>query len=298
MQLNMVTPMDIGLERQDGVDDSDMFDLGEIEGGKVRQGVKGGLNAFATERAVGFDDDEDSEDEVMGRRGSGRKGAGALLDRVVEGDDEDLDSDEDEDERKTRRLEASLDLAYEQYHQQKMERDARHKVKEERRKRDAAEGGEWTGINDKADSDEDETDLDADPAPMPSSDEDDSDDDEERDDETLETTQKPLSNRARKAALEAERKANAKQGKLLTNLKVEKAVDDPRRINEKSRSAKMWFDQPVFKGLAGLNDLINGEVDEEEEERGDDESDSEEEWAGVESAAEEDAELELSVSGM
>ena len=33
MQLNMITPMDIGLERQDGVDDSDMFDLGEVEGG-------------------------------------------------------------------------------------------------------------------------------------------------------------------------------------------------------------------------------------------------------------------------
>ena len=142
MQLNMVTPMDVGLERQDGIDDSDMFDLGEVEGGVERRGVRGGLGS----------------DAELDGGSSGDEGSSA------EDDDEESDADEDEDEkeRRTRRLENNLDQLYDQYQQHKSERDAKHKAKEERRKRDAAEGGEWAGIKAPESDSEDE---DLDPAP-------------------------------------------------------------------------------------------------------------------------------------
>lgn len=291
MQLNMVTPMDIGLERQDGVDDSDMFDLGEAEreaGGSTRKsGTTGGFvtKGIADADEMLSDDEEDEErDEAA----------------IEEEDEELLDSD-DEAERKTRLLEASLDAAYDQYHAHKLERDAKHRVKEERRKREAAEGGEWHGIQEKVES-SDEEDLDADPAPLPSSDEEDSDDEVDmpgdEDEDGAGSAPKP-SKRALKAAAELERKQQQKSKKLLTDLKVAKEHgDETKRLNEKTRAAKIWFDQPVFKGLKGMEGLMSGVIEDDEQPNGeasDDDGDEEDVWAGVESGAEDDAALELSV---
>ncbi|KAK4699112.1 AdoMet-dependent rRNA methyltransferase SPB1, partial [Phenoliferia sp. Uapishka_3] len=274
MQLNMVTPMDVGLERQDGIDDSDMFDLGEVEGGVERRGIPGGLGS-----------DIDEGDDESGESGDDE-----------EEEESDGDEDEDEKEKRTKRLENNLDALYDQYQQHKSERDAKHKAKEERRKRDAAEGGEWHGI--KQDS-ESESEGDQDPAPMPSDDDDSSDedelttskklakaatgmdvddgegmdvdDDEDEDDEEKAPTP-ALSKRAIKAAALAESKKRARDGKLITKLP---ATAKP--TADKSRQAAMWFDQPVFKGLKGLKEMMEGDAPEEEDV--DSDAEVEREWA-------------------
>jgi AdoMet-dependent rRNA methyltransferase SPB1 len=121
MQLNMVTPMDIGQEQQDGIT-MEMFDLGEVEGGKIRKGVKGGAD---------FDDEADmSGDEGPAEHRLARP---QQIIPDVESDDEDVS----DDERKTRRLEESLDILYESYQQTKLERDHRQKVKLQRERRAA-----------------------------------------------------------------------------------------------------------------------------------------------------------------
>lgn len=260
MQLNMITPMDIGLERQEGVDNSDMFDLGEVEGSKVRRGVKGGLGE---ESDSGASDDEGAAPKALA---------------AVEEDEE--DDELSDDERKTQRLESNLDALYDQYHSNKIERDAKHKAKEERRRRDAAEGGEWHGIT-APDSDED-TDVDEDPAPMPSDDDSDSDDeaadgmklddgaevdDEEDVDESISAfadksgaaPAAKLSKRAIKAAALVESKKRVRDSKLITKLAPAKPAAD------KSRQAAQWFDQAVFKGMPGLAEMMKGDAPEEED---------------------------------
>ncbi|GAA6019000.1 hypothetical protein JCM11491_002485 [Sporobolomyces phaffii] len=233
MQLNMVTPMDIGLERQDGVDDSDVFDLGEVEGGKVREGVKGGKLAS--------DDEAESDDETSDKKKGAKKAVAAAEDG--QDDDDEDDGEVSDDERKTRRLEESLDLLYETYQQSKLERDHRHKAKEARRKREAAEGGEWKGIQGPGSDSEagsDDSDVDDDPAPKPESDDDSSDDDEN-------------------FPTQPNRDAD---GKLLTNLKKNRVLS----TDAKTRQAEMWFDQPAFKGLpGGIEGLLGGSGTDEED---------------------------------
>ncbi|GAA5828466.1 hypothetical protein JCM5353_006997 [Sporobolomyces roseus] len=249
MQLNMVTPMDIGLERQDGVDDSDVFDLGEVEGGKVREGVKGGKLAS--------DDEADSDDEMKGAKKDARLEAGATMSDDEEEEGEGEGEEVSDEERKTRRLEESLDLLYETYQQSKLERDHRHKAKEARRKREAAEGGEWKGIKGPgSDSEEgsDDSDVDDDPAPKPESDDDSSDDEE-------------FPTQPNKDA----------DGKLITNLKKNKVLS----TDAKTRQAAMWFDQPAFKGLPGGLDGLLGGSGTDEEDAASSLSDDEDEGDGV-----------------
>ncbi|GAA5963710.1 hypothetical protein JCM21900_004106 [Sporobolomyces salmonicolor] len=281
MQLNMVTPMDIGLERQDGVDDSDVFDLGEVEGGKVRQGVKGGILAS--------DDEAESDEEAAPKKGAMPEAA------VGDAEDDEEDEDVSDDERRTRRLEESLDILYESYQQSKLERDHKHKVKEQRRRAEAAEGGEWRGIKeDDRDSDEgsDDSDIDDDPAPAPESDDDSSDEDED-------------------AAVAPDGK-----GKLITKLDKSKVLSG----DAKSRQAAMWFDQPAFKDLpgGGLDALLGSGTDsedaassasadeeegdgdvrtvwdelEEEEEEGEESSDSDDDFDGAREEFKEDEEMD------
>lgn len=254
MQLNMVTPMDIGLERQDGVDDSDMFDLGEIEKKK------------GTKEKFGSDFDSGSEEE-----------SGAEVE--AEDDDEYVSDDE---ELKASRLESSLDDLYARYQQHKVERDAKHKAKEERRKRDAAEGGEWAGIG-KEEEDSD-SDVDDDPAPIP---EESSDEESEGGDGSLEEEEEAMeaeeadgdskmpasSKRAQKAAAAAAAKAKVKEAKLITKLPA-----PAKAKGDKTKQAAMWFDQPVIKGLPGLTALLSGGGASRDEVESDEEVEDEE-WA-------------------
>lgn len=257
MQLNMVTPMDIGLERQDGVDDADMFDLGEVEGGKERRGVNGELGSDADE-VLSEEDEEEVARKRRRRLPLNPIPEAALAAQNAEDDDEDVS----DTERRTRRLEESLDILYDSYQQSKLERDAKHKVKEQRRKKALAEGGEFKGLDDEAqDSDEEseESDgIDSDPAPQPSDDEDSSDEEDE-----------PVAPTA----------STSKAG-LITSLKQNKVLS----TSAQSRQAAMWFDQPAFKGLpgGGLEALLGGSgSDDEDDEMDGDEEDASEEDEGV-----------------
>ncbi|GAA6042528.1 hypothetical protein JCM8097_004649 [Rhodosporidiobolus ruineniae] len=297
MQLNMVTPMDIGLEQQDGIG-SDMFDLGEVEGGKVRRGVQGGL--ASDEELDGLPSDEEEQDAgPSSKRKGGARPARIIPETAPAVDDE--DEDVSDDERRTRRLEESLDLLYESYQQSKLERDAKHKVKEQRARKRAAEGAEWGGIKDgsDADSDEasDESEVDDDPAPQPSSDEDSSDEEDgevEAKKEVVAAPAKKLKGKkadaaAAAAAAAAELKA---EGKLLTKLSTSKVLSG----SAKSRQAEMWFDQPAFKGLpGGLASLLNGSGTDEEDAASDDEMEEDDEgvrtvWDEMDDDEEEGAE--------
>ncbi|GAA5822201.1 hypothetical protein JCM11251_004891 [Rhodosporidiobolus azoricus] len=287
MQLNMVTPMDIGLEQQDGIG-SDMFDLGEVEGGKVRRGVQGGLAS---------DDEADfsgAEDEPATKKAKGIRQPPQIIPEVEQEED---DSDMSDDERKTRRLEESLDLLYETYQQSKLERDAKHKVKEQRARKKAAEGGEWGGIKDGSDADSDadsESEVDDDPAPQPSSDEDSSDEEEEAAEEKKAAAAVPARKLKGKKADAAAAAAAAKaDSKLLTKLAPSKILSG----SAKSRQAEMWFDQPAFKGLpGGIGALLAGSGTDEEDEASSNEMEEDEDdesrtiWDELDEEEEEGAE--------
>jgi AdoMet-dependent rRNA methyltransferase SPB1 len=126
MQLQMTTPLDIGLEQQDAalvLGQDDVFDLVRAENA-LR---KGGIN----------DDDDgiyESDENEMEENGSESD--------VV------LDSDQ-ERERQVMGLEAELDGLYDAYQDRMRERDAKYKVMEARRKNTERE--EWYGIQEEDD---------------------------------------------------------------------------------------------------------------------------------------------------
>lgn len=254
MQLQMTTPMDLGLERQDGLDDNEedfMFDLNEVEGyGDKRKRVR----LQGNEADLSSDEDDDDEDSPD-----------------LGSEDEDLDT-EDEEEAKLRNLEDNLDQLYDQYQNHKLEKDAKHKAKEARKKRDAAEGGaEWGGIKDKrgkgsgdeeglGEDDDDSSDDDDDVADTMAYMDDDenavpvdelgsSDDEEEANDDDDQGSD--VENRAPAS------KKRTRDGNLVQDLKAPKK---PLEATAKSRAAAMWFDQPVFKDIEGLDEIMKAEA--------------------------------------
>jgi AdoMet-dependent rRNA methyltransferase SPB1 len=129
MQLQMTTPLDIGLEQQDAtlaLGQDDVFDITRAENA-LRNGQ------------INDDDDamDESDDEEMEEDAS-------EINAV-------LDSDQ-ERERKVMGLEAELDGLYDAYQDRLRERDAKYKVMEARRKN--AEREEWHGIQEKQDDDD------------------------------------------------------------------------------------------------------------------------------------------------
>lgn len=247
MQLSMTTPMDLGLERQDGLDDNEedfMFDLNEVEGyGNKKKRV----------RLQGNEADLSSDEE-------------AIDDAEMDSDDEALDT-EDEEEAKLRDLEENLDDLYDQYQNHKLEKDARHKVKEARKKRDAQEGGaEWGGIKDQSrkggeggdevEEDEEDSDDGLDEADTMAYMEDDGNtipaDELDSSDEEEADRDSDVENRAPAAS-----KKRTRDGNLIQDLKAPKK---PLELTAKSRAAAMWFDQPVFKDIEGLDEIMKAEA--------------------------------------
>ena len=257
MQLNMGAPMDIGLEQQDGMG-MEMFDLGEVEGGKERRGVSGGRLDSDGEPELSDDDDDMDREDISGSN-KVKNQRQMPMQIIPDGaDDDEDDEDVTDDERKTRRLEESLDLLYESFQQTKLERDHKHKVKQQRLKRALEEGGEFKGIGSGSDADTDaeseESEGDFDPAPQPSSDEDSSDDEDEAAAKP-EAVKAAPAKRARAAPAPVELDEDDKADGLLKTLKKGKVLS----TSAKSRQAAMWFDQPAFKGLpGGLESLLGG----------------------------------------
>jgi AdoMet-dependent rRNA methyltransferase SPB1 len=129
MQLQMTTPLDIGLEQQDAslaLGQDDVFDLMRAENALRNGQIKDDDDAM----------DESGDDEMEDESES----------------DAVLDSDQ-EREKKVVGLEAELDGLYDAYQDRLRERDAKYKVMEARRKN--AEREEWGGIQDDQNDDDD-----------------------------------------------------------------------------------------------------------------------------------------------
>ncbi|GAA93918.1 uncharacterized protein L969DRAFT_21613 [Mixia osmundae IAM 14324] len=221
MQLHMTTPADIGLERQDGMDN--IFELSAIDGRSNRIGQ------------TGFD----SDDEESLRPSKPKQ----IIPHVEDESDEDEDIS-DEEELRIRQAERDLDRQYDSYQNRKLEKDSRYQVKEARKKRDAEEGV-WGGIEDAAQSSEDEMTLGA--ASQKRARQLDSDD-EEVDESDVEGDVD-----AEAEAIMASRgHVRSKEGKLIQSLVNKKAGT----AETKARAADLWFDQPAFRDIQGLDALM------------------------------------------
>jgi AdoMet-dependent rRNA methyltransferase SPB1 len=221
--------MDIGLERQDGFagDEPDfVFDLNEVEGhGGRTQKVQLQTNE-ADESDVEDSGDEDGEDDG--------------------GDGEESDDDKYGD------LEKNLDEMYNEYQNARLAKDAKHKVKEDRKKRDALAGtdGEWGGIKSRGKEDAESE---------ASGDEEDDDHDDSQayvnyDPDALPSDELDSSDEEEDAAATAPSKKRGRDGNLIQDFKAPKKPLDT--STAKSRAAAMWFDQPIFKNVDGLEDLM------------------------------------------
>lgn len=277
LQLNMTTPMELGEDWHDDAlhGGTETFSLGAVEGEGHERGQQRRVNELL-----------DADD------------AASIEDSVAEGSaDEESDDDEDERERRVRELEAGMDSMYEQYQQHLQDRDAKFRAKEARRKSSKYE--EWGGIG----SDKQGDDSDADSEAAGGSGYDalnrrkfaeetyDSDDAEDDDDEREEETQDPSPMRDTTVRSRTSKASSSKHQPLLTSLE---SVPDLKE--RQSAESAMWYDNPVFKDMIPIEDLVPTRANKERdstpelEEDMDEEEDDEEE---AEEGAEEDGEIEV-----
>jgi AdoMet-dependent rRNA methyltransferase SPB1 len=222
MQLQMVAPMDIGMEQQDaalGTGQEDFFDLGRTENG-LR---KGSSARFLTDDNGDLIVESDEE----------------------EGDEQDHDADvmEDEREEKLRNLEVELDGMYDAYQGRLRERDAKFKVNESRRKN--AEREEWNGIQEEA-SEGSESEGGGWDGMQDAKFNDDSSMSEDSDSEDASSA----AGRKRKRSEDVV--TNSKRPRLITDLK------EPTSAKTSNTAAQIWFSQDIFTGLDDLNGLSDG----------------------------------------
>jgi AdoMet-dependent rRNA methyltransferase SPB1 len=223
MQLQMIVPLDIGMEQHDaalGLGQEDVFDLGRTENG-LR---KNSSARFLTDNNGDLIVESDEED----------------------GDEQDRDVEtmdlEEEREEKLRDLEVELDGLYDAYQGRLRERDAKFKVNESRRKN--AEREEWNGIqpqaSDGSESEEGEWDGMQD---VELNDSDSSSDSDSEDTSSITGCKRKRSENV---------VTNSKRQRLITNLKQPTSG----MINT---AAQVWFSQDVFTGLEDLNSLSDSD---------------------------------------
>jgi AdoMet-dependent rRNA methyltransferase SPB1 len=231
MQLQMTAPLDIGLEQSDAalnLGQDDIFDLEHTE------------RSMKHKNRIDFMTDNDGDVLIEDEDGEGTTARYGGED----GDDSILD-EEEERERKVAELEAEMDGLYDSYRERLQERDAKFKVKEQRKRR--AEKEEWHGVEkekeDGSDSEESEGgwDLVQNRKLEVGSDSDDSESESE------EVMLKP--NKKRNAYAEEGR--TSKRRKLVPDLA-------PKPMG---KTSSVWFQQDVF---AGVGDLDVGEDEDDE----------------------------------
>ena len=181
---------------------------------------------------------------------------GKELDEMDEDDAESSDEDEqvnryedvlEDGEDRLARLEAQMDGMYEQYQDQLGEKDRKHKVKEQRRKDKNREA--WGGIRDNQDEESDD------------------DDDEDKDeDEESEGERGYHAKEKRRAELDEDSSSDESVYEKPVKKHKKDDLDD-----DKKASANIWFDNPLFKDVKGI------EESDSENENDDDESENDEE---------------------
>ena len=226
MQLQMIAPLDIGLEQHDAalsLGQEDVFDLGRTENG---------LGKSSSARFLTDDDDLILESDEEGEEGDEQDHNAGAMDV------------EEEREAKLRNLEVELDGLYDAYQERLRERDAKFKVNEARRKN--AEREEWNGIQeqtDESDSEEGGWDRIQD-AKI-------NDDNSSSGDSDLEDTSSITGNK-RKSTENTITKPS-KRPRLITDLK------QPTSGKTADTAAQVWFSQDVFTGLEDLNGLSDSD---------------------------------------
>ncbi|CAO1634023.1 unnamed protein product [Parajaminaea phylloscopi] len=283
MQLQMTTPMDIGMEHADEAlkgGAEDFFDLGTASGSK----------------GAGALEDDDDGDEVA----SGDEEASSTISPNEDVAADDAYDSDDEREARLQRLEGDMDGMYEDYRNRMSDRDTKFRVKEERLRNRNLD--EWHGIQEGGgDGDDDGDDSDAASSvggydvvqsrkgrleQKDSDSESDSDNDEA---ERAEQARRVAAKGKAKAvdAREAKRKRGGQasgdveegeegraQRGLVTTLESTK---DARA--RQSREAAIWFDNPMFQNVPGLDAMDEEDEDEDEDQSASEDEDEDEEDA-------------------
>ncbi|KAJ2824911.1 AdoMet-dependent rRNA methyltransferase spb1 [Coemansia erecta] len=240
MHMNMTTPADIGMEQDDG---GDLFLPSSVANSKAKGAA--GLEHVGQGDMGDIDVDKDLADESLVRLGA----------RPVHSDD-DMDSDaedskyevidSDNEAARLEHLEQEMDNMYSEFVERKRERDAKYDIKRKRATEDEFHGFD----DDKSQSDNDGNSSGSDAESNATSD---SEDAESGDDEEIRSMMRTAKENKRQ-------KAMAKNSVALAG------------------RAAMWFDQPVFKGVGGidLDDITDDETNGSEMD-----VDSESEMAGL-----------------
>ncbi|CDU24794.1 probable SPB1-required for ribosome synthesis, putative methylase [Sporisorium scitamineum] len=268
MQLQMTTPMDIGMDLMDdqlGSGNGDVFDIGSGES----------VSKKALIQQADVSDDE--SETIVSSHGT----------------------HEDDPEARARRLDAEMDALYDEFKQKQSERDAKFRAREARLK--DAKNDSWHGINDDEEDDED------DEANMSDESEGgydlvqkrkeqeetfDTDDEEDEQDERLERQAAQQSKKRKRDAATAVSDTLETTPKPSKRSLVNALVSDAAVSAQQSREASIWFDNPLFKDL-DLQDAAEQDEDQDQdawEEEDDDEDEGEEEDEEEEEDQDEDDE--------
>lgn len=237
MQLQMVAPLDIGLEQHDAALDlgqDDIFDLSTTEKAMRKKRVaqllarSNGELSEASEEASDEDDDPDSP------------GAG------------DFDSEE-EKEKKIKNLEAELDEMYDAYQSGLRERDAKSKARSLRQQKEGREA--WYGIQEKGSEDEDATDEESENGGWSAMEEMKEALDEDSEDSEDELVESDVQKSKKRTLPPDGSSVILKRPRLLTNL------EGPTPSGR--HAAKLWFSRDVFLGEGDLE--VEGDDNENQE---------------------------------
>ncbi|KAJ2339730.1 AdoMet-dependent rRNA methyltransferase spb1, partial [Coemansia sp. RSA 2671] len=237
LQLNMTTPTDIGLEQDGGEALFRASELAEREGAstinKLRQSDVASINVET--------DLADDELVELGARPADPDGSDSDFESSHEPNDlqpGDADSDE-EGQSRLRQLESEMDDLYSEYVGHKRERDAQYDIKRKR----AAEA-EFRGFSD----DEDDKEAGS------GSDESASDSDNNAGSGSEIEPELSEDEEIRGMMREAKKTKAAKR----------KAAAGPVASTKLGGRAAMWFDQPLFKGVGGID---SGDITDDEAEK-------------------------------
>ncbi|KAJ2005688.1 AdoMet-dependent rRNA methyltransferase spb1 [Coemansia thaxteri] len=243
LQLNMTTPTEIGLEQDGGHELFRAAKLAERESvrtiNELRQGTVDSINV-----------DTDLADDELVELGS-RPVNPDDSDSDFEGPDDpartrsgDVDGEDDEGQGRLRQLESEMDELYSEYVDHKRERDAQYDIKRKR----AAEG-EFRGFDDDEEQNGSGSDgFASEPDKGSGSSESDSEPELSEDEEIRSMMREAKQTKA------AKRGVAARKG----------AVGGPAVVSTKlGGRAAMWFDQPLFKGVDGidLDDITDDDSD-------------------------------------
>ncbi|KAK0547389.1 AdoMet-dependent rRNA methyltransferase spb1 [Tilletia horrida] len=301
LQLSMTTPMDIGADLADEAvrgGEEEIFGLNHVDDEGRFSKRHGRTSRPNADNLIDVDGEQDSESESDG---------GVDQDE----DEEILDSDE-EREAKLLSLEGDVDDMYERYREHLQQRDAKFRAREARSK--SAHREKWEGIKENHDSDSEVEDMVSKPRTGANDDDEeeaeseggydiverrkmmeetyDSDDaeDDAEDAEYAAASQTPsVAPKKRKRSLQDDQPKTAVPAKTR---KVHGSQASAVSTAPQSREAAIWFDNPLFKSLPGLDSDEEEDASDEDGEDGDggdsDESDAEELDSAEESEEEEE----------